>query len=119
MGHGAGRGAGCRTVCDCRNRLAGLPYCRWLHHCQERSAFMSSAEMVQQAEQSPESSAQASHQPMGLAEFVVFTSAAMAINALATSIMLSALPDIAAAYALKNANAQQLVLTIFFAGFSL
>jgi len=80
---------------------------------------MSSAEMVQQAEQSPESSAQASHQPMGLAEFVVFTSAAMAINALATSIMLSALPDIAAAYALKNANAQQLVLTIFFAGFSL
>ena len=72
---------------------------------------MSSAELVEEA--------RASHQPMGLTEFVVFASTAMAINALATSIMLSALPEIAAAYALQNANAQQLVLTIFFVGFSL
>ncbi len=75
---------------------------------------MSSAEVVRSAE-----AAQASHQPMGLTELVVFASAAIAINALATSIMLAALPDIAAAYALKNANAHQLVLTILFAGFSL
>jgi len=61
----------------------------------------------------------ASHQPMGLTEFVLFASSAMAINALAVSIMLSALPQIAVAYTLQNANAQQLVLTIFFVGFSL
>lgn len=56
---------------------------------------------------------------MGLTEFVVFASTAMAINALATSIMLSALPEIAAAYALNNTNAQRLVLAIFSVGFSL
>jgi MFS transporter, DHA1 family, multidrug resistance protein len=72
---------------------------------------MSSAEFVDEA--------RASHQPMGLAEFVVFASSAMAINALAVSIMLSALPEIANAYALENTNTQQLVLTIFFVGFSL
>jgi DHA1 family bicyclomycin/chloramphenicol resistance-like MFS transporter len=75
------------------------------------SAAVSSAEDVEPAT--------ASHQPMRLTEFVVFASSAMAINALAVSIMLSALPQIAAAYALQNANAQQLVLTIFFVGFSL
>lgn len=72
---------------------------------------MSSAELVEET--------RASHQPMGLSEFVVFASSAMAINALAVSIMLSALPDIARAYALENTNSQQLVLTIFFVGFSL
>src|SRR5690242_5126397 len=111
MAHGAGRGAAPgRCVRLPLSRLQGLHYgCSaplW------RPARMSSAELVVEE-------TRASHQPMGLAEFVTFASSAMAINALAVSIMLSALPDIARAYALPNANAQQLVLTIFFVGFSL
>src|SRR5437868_2799383 len=59
------------------------------------------------------------HRPMGLAEYVAFASSAMAVNALAVSIMLAALPQIATSYALESANNQQLLLTIFFVGFSL
>ncbi|ETR79187.1 major facilitator transporter [Afipia sp. P52-10] len=58
------------------------------------------------------------HQPMGLTEFVVFSSAAMAINSLAISIMLAALPQIAQVFAMSDPNRQQMVLTIFMVGFS-
>ena len=72
---------------------------------------MSSAEATEQSSDA--------HQPMGLVEFVVFASSAMAVNALAVSIMLAALTQIATSYALQSVNNQQLVLTVFFAGFSL
>lgn len=58
------------------------------------------------------------HQPMGLTEFVVFSSAAMAINSLAISIMLAALPQIAQVFAMSDPNRQQMVLTVFMVGFS-
>jgi MFS family permease len=59
------------------------------------------------------------HAPMGFVEFLTFCSAGMAINSLAVSIMLAALPEIASAYAMADANRQQLVLTVFFTGFSI
>src|SRR3954470_8839934 len=112
MGHSAGRGAtghGCATLP--LSPPPRLRYCWFGISAAGTPAKMSSATLAEEA--------RASHQPMGLTEFVVFASSAMAINALAVSIMLAALPQIAAAYALQNANAQQLVLTIFFVGFSL
>jgi DHA1 family bicyclomycin/chloramphenicol resistance-like MFS transporter len=58
------------------------------------------------------------HQPMGLTEFIVFSSAAMAINSLAISIMLAALPQIAHVFQMSDPNRQQMVLTVFMVGFS-
>lgn len=58
------------------------------------------------------------HQPMGLTEFIVFSSVAMAINSLAISIMLAALPQIAHVFQMSDPNRQQMVLTIFMVGFS-
>lgn len=59
------------------------------------------------------------HQPMQTSEFVGFSSLSMAINSLATSIMLAALPQIAGFFQMSDPNRQHLVLTVFFVGFAL
>jgi len=51
-------------------------------------------------------------------EFVGFCSLAMAVNSLATSIMLAALPQIADFFKMSDPNRQHLVLTVFFMGFA-
>lgn len=58
------------------------------------------------------------HRPMETPEFVGFCSLAMAVNSLATSIMLAALPQIADFFKMSDPNRQHLVLTVFFIGFA-
>lgn len=57
------------------------------------------------------------HRPMGFREFVVIVAAIMALNPLAMDLMLPALPDVAAAFKIADANRVQAVLSVFLAGF--
>src|SRR5690242_16180578 len=54
---------------------------------------------------------------MGFPEFVVAIAAIMALNPLAMDMMLPALPNIRAAFAIADANRPQLVLSVFLTGF--
>jgi DHA1 family bicyclomycin/chloramphenicol resistance-like MFS transporter len=54
---------------------------------------------------------------MGFPEFVVVIASIMALNPLAMDMMLPALPNIRAAFAIADANRPQLVLSIFLTGF--
>lgn len=54
----------------------------------------------------------------GFPEFVAMMAALMALTAMSIDIMLPALPDIAAAFGVTDANAQQLVVTDYFLGFA-
>jgi len=56
---------------------------------------------------------------MGFPEFVVVIASIMALNPLAMDMMLPALPNIRAAFALADANRPQLVLSIFLTGFGI
>src|ERR1700759_1314496 len=56
---------------------------------------------------------------MGFAEFVVVIASIMALNPLAMDMMLPALPDIAAAFHLAEANRPQAVLSTFLIGFGI
>jgi DHA1 family bicyclomycin/chloramphenicol resistance-like MFS transporter len=58
------------------------------------------------------------HRPMGFPEFVVVIASIMALNPLATDMMLPALPDIRSAFHIAAANRPQMVLSIFLAGFA-
>ena len=58
-----------------------------------------------------------SHRPMGFPEFVVVIASIMALNPLAMDMMLPALPDIAAAFHITEANRPQEVLSTFLIGF--
>jgi MFS transporter, DHA1 family, multidrug resistance protein len=58
------------------------------------------------------------HRPMGFPEFVIIIASVMALNPLATDMMLPALPDIRAAFHLSDANRPQMVLSIFLVGFA-
>ena len=57
------------------------------------------------------------HRPMGFPEFVVVIASIMALNPLAMDMMLPALPNIASAFHLADANRPQMVLSIFIVGF--
>jgi len=57
------------------------------------------------------------HRPMGFPEFVVVIASIMALNPLAMDMMLPALPNIRAAFAIADPNHPQLVLSIFLIGF--
>lgn len=57
------------------------------------------------------------HQPMGFREFVAIVAAIMALNPLAMDLMLPALPNVASAFHIDNANRVQAVLSVFLAGF--
>ena len=57
------------------------------------------------------------HRPMGFPEFVVIIASIMALNPLAMDMMLPALPNIASAFHLTDANRPQMVLSIFIVGF--
>src|SRR3974390_2760593 len=57
------------------------------------------------------------HRPMGFPEFVIVIASIMALNPLATDMMLPALPDIRSAFHIAAANRPQMVLSIFLAGF--
>jgi DHA1 family bicyclomycin/chloramphenicol resistance-like MFS transporter len=57
------------------------------------------------------------HRPMGFPEFVVIIASIMALNPLAMDMMLPALPDIASAFRLADANRPQMVLSTFIIGF--
>lgn len=57
------------------------------------------------------------HRPMGFREFVVLVAAIMALNPLAMDLMLPALPDVASAFHIGNANRVQAVLSVFLTGF--
>jgi DHA1 family bicyclomycin/chloramphenicol resistance-like MFS transporter len=57
------------------------------------------------------------HRPMGFPEFVVVIASIMALNPLAMDMMLPALPNIRAAFAIAHPNHPQLVLSIFLTGF--
>src|SRR6476469_967593 len=57
------------------------------------------------------------HRPMGFPEFVIVIASIMALNPLAMDMMLPALPNIGAAFAIPNANHLQLVLSTFLIGF--
>jgi DHA1 family bicyclomycin/chloramphenicol resistance-like MFS transporter len=57
------------------------------------------------------------HRPMGFPEFVVIIASIMALNPLAMDMMLPALPNIASAFHLADANRPQMVLSIFIVGF--
>jgi len=59
------------------------------------------------------------HRPMGFPEFVVAIASIMALNPLAMDMMLPALPNIRAAFAITDANRPQLVLSIFLTGFGI
>ena len=54
---------------------------------------------------------------MGFPEFVVIIASIMALNPLAMDMMLPALPNIASAFHLADANRPQMVLSIFLVGF--
>jgi DHA1 family bicyclomycin/chloramphenicol resistance-like MFS transporter len=58
------------------------------------------------------------HRPMGFPEFVVIIASIMALNPLATDMMLPALPDIRSAFHIAAANRVQMVLSIFLTGFA-
>jgi DHA1 family bicyclomycin/chloramphenicol resistance-like MFS transporter len=58
-----------------------------------------------------------SHKPMRFPEFVVVIASIMALNPLAMDMMLPALPNIAAAFHITNANRPQAVLVTFLLGF--
>src|ERR1700730_18661711 len=60
-----------------------------------------------------------SHKPMGFAEFVVVIASIMALNPLAMDMMLPALPDIASAFHITDANEPQAVLSTFLIGFGI
>jgi DHA1 family bicyclomycin/chloramphenicol resistance-like MFS transporter len=57
------------------------------------------------------------HRPMGFPEFVVIIASIMALNPLAMDMMLPALPNIASAFHITDANRPQMVLSIFLLGF--
>jgi DHA1 family bicyclomycin/chloramphenicol resistance-like MFS transporter len=57
------------------------------------------------------------HRPMGFPEFVVIIASIMALNPLAMDMMLPALPNIASAFHLADANRPQMVLSTFIIGF--
>lgn len=57
------------------------------------------------------------HRPMGFREFVAIVAAIMALNPLAMDLMLPALPDVAKAFHISDANRVQAVLSVFLAGF--
>jgi MFS transporter, DHA1 family, multidrug resistance protein len=57
------------------------------------------------------------HRPMGFPEFVVIIASIMALNPLAMDMMLPALPNIASAFHLTDANRPQMVLSTFIIGF--
>jgi len=57
------------------------------------------------------------HKPMRFAEFVVVIASIMALNPLAMDMMLPALPNIAAAFHITEANRPQAVLVTFLLGF--
>ncbi|MGO4717442.1 multidrug effflux MFS transporter [Bradyrhizobium sp. 2TAF24] len=59
----------------------------------------------------------AAHGPMGFAEFVLAIAAVMALNPLAMDMMLPALPNIGAAFAIADGNRLQTVLALFLTGF--
>jgi DHA1 family bicyclomycin/chloramphenicol resistance-like MFS transporter len=59
----------------------------------------------------------ADHRPMGFPEFVVIIASIMALNPLAMDMMLPALPNIASAFHLADANRPQMVLSTFIIGF--
>jgi len=59
------------------------------------------------------------HRPMGFPEFVVVIAAIMALNPLAMDMMLPALPNIASAFHIVDANRPQMVLSIFLLGFGI
>ena len=61
----------------------------------------------------------ASHAPLGFAGFVLLVAALMALNAVATDIMLPALPDIGRAMAVAAENDRQAVVTAYLLGFGL
>ena len=58
-----------------------------------------------------------SHKPMRFPEFVVVIASIMALNPLAMDMMLPALPNIAAAFHITEANRPQAVLVTFLLGF--
>jgi MFS transporter, DHA1 family, multidrug resistance protein len=58
------------------------------------------------------------HRPMGFPEFVVIIASIMALNPLATDMMLPALPDIRSAFHIDAANRVQMVLSVFLTGFA-
>ncbi len=58
------------------------------------------------------------HRPMGFPEFVVVIASVMALNPLATDMMLPALPQIRSAFHIAAANQPQMVLSIFLLGFA-
>src|ERR1700733_14776356 len=60
-----------------------------------------------------------SHRPMGFPEFVMVIASIMALNPLAMDMMLPALPDIAAAFHITEANEPQAVLSTFLIGFGI
>ncbi|MDZ4369044.1 MAG: multidrug effflux MFS transporter [Afipia sp.] len=57
------------------------------------------------------------HRPMGFREFVAIVAAIMALNPLAMDLMLPALPDVASAFHISDANRVQAVLSVFLTGF--
>ena len=59
------------------------------------------------------------HRPLGFPEFVVVIASIMALNPLAMDMMLPALPNIASAFHIVDANRPQLVLSIFLLGFGI
>jgi MFS transporter, DHA1 family, multidrug resistance protein len=59
------------------------------------------------------------HRPMGFPEFVVVIASIMALNPLAMDMMLPALPNIASAFNIADANKPQEVLSTFLIGFGI
>lgn len=59
------------------------------------------------------------HRPMGFREFVVVIASIMALNPLATDMMLPALSEIGASFHVSNANRWQSVLSAFLFGFGI
>ena len=59
------------------------------------------------------------HRPMGFREFVVVIASIMALNPLATDMMLPALAEIGATFDVSNANRWQSVLSAFLFGFGI
>ncbi|HEU4805926.1 MAG TPA: multidrug effflux MFS transporter [Nitrobacter sp.] len=57
------------------------------------------------------------HRPRGFPEFVALVACIMALNPIATDMMLPAMPDVRDAYAIANPNHVQAVISVYLAGF--
>src|SRR6201999_2815810 len=87
-----------------------------MQHCRSNAVF---SKVRYVADVNADDWGSSAHRPMGFPEFVVVIASIMALNPLATDMMLPALPDIASTFPTLDANRPQAVLATFLVGFGI